>query len=189
MVAKLVTSAPSRAPKCVWTADAWNEYGDGSIFVFSSPSDVQKYIGRHLASKERALLREGGVLRTRAPDVATLRLDVESDDPHIVTVPALTLGDVDPSHRSRGGYMLAEAAAEDAIPLSQETLVYTGVTPGELALAERAPATLGFDDSWSSSATTPAARYARCARTSPVCWRSGSGALGWWAFSPCRSPT
>lgn len=146
-------------PVSVRSADVETNFHDGALLVLRSVKDVERYTATRVTSGQRDLLENGGVLRTRMPTTKQLILEAASPTAGKtgtkVALPAMLLTGLDPSYRSRPGLMLTSTAQARDIPVGSRTLVYTGVSPTQIAKALRAPGKVGFDPSWIATYKAP----------------------------------
>lgn len=146
-------------PLSLRSATAETSLGDGAVLVLRSTADVERYTAVELTTSERALLENGGVLRTKAPDVARLTLEVypstEGGSTRQVTLPAEFLEGLDPSYRTRSAVMLASTAEALDIPVGNRSLVYTGLSASQVEKALEAPGEVGFDAGWIDTYQAP----------------------------------
>ncbi|WP_375407046.1 hypothetical protein [uncultured Amnibacterium sp.] len=146
-------------PLSVRSAGAETVFGDGAVLVLRSTADVERYTAVALTTPQQAMLENGGVLRTKTPDVAQLTLEVypstEGGPTRQVKLPAELLTGLDPSYRTRSALMLASTAEALEIPVGSRSLVYTGLSAPQVEKALEAPGEVGFDAGWINAYKAP----------------------------------
>lgn len=133
-------------PLTLHTASGGVSLMDGSTLVINSVEDLEALTHTELSQEQRAEITRGGTLRTKAPDLDTVKFTV--DDGRTITFPAGMLTGIDPSYRNFDGFILASTAAKHDINLDIRTLVYLNVTEGQARRAATTGSRLGFDPYW-----------------------------------------
>jgi len=142
-------------PVMIYTADGGVDLMDGVTKVVERPDDLEVLISRSLSKEEQSLLESGGTLRTKDPQIKSVRF--EGYDGATATLRALTVQGIDPSFRNFDGFVLVSTAKNIGVTFSHQTLLYSGVTTEQLAKAAEAPAMLGFNASWLNVYSPPEA--------------------------------
>lgn len=127
---------------------------NGSTWIVSDSSDIERLIGRALTSNEIAFARKGGYLLTgpaSGSEASAVLVDTV-----VATLPALELQALDPSFKLIAGLLTEDAASKSGLEMPPpDTWTYTSVNQSQLDRAATAAADLSLDPSWIETYAAP----------------------------------
>lgn len=141
-------------PVATSTFDGQIQERNGSTWIVSDPSDIERLIGHALAADELTFARDGGYLLTgRASGSGA---SMVHDGTVVATLPARELQGLDPSFKLIAGFLTQGAASKSGLDTPPaDTWTYVSVNQSSLKRAATGAAALSLDPTWIETYAAP----------------------------------
>lgn len=141
-----ITKYLGMTPLTFYVADGGVDILDGSTLVVENLAEFETLTQVKLDTAERKLLTDGGTLRTKQPNLATVKFESADGTPHVFS--ALVVERLGRRFSSSDGFILRSTAEANKISLVSKTWAFLNPSGAELTRAHDAALALGFNSDW-----------------------------------------